>query len=189
MKKAEIIEVIPSKKIIVGEAKAPVTLMMFGDYESEASSRANEVVKEVLAAYPQEVNFIFRHFPLVKVHQKAHKAAEAALAAAQEGKFWEMHNELFAHRRNLGTISLKGHAREAGVQSKRFLDDLINSLYGAYIQDDLKEGIALGVNDIPALFINGERFKGEITFKEVSTAVKASLQNVDKKGKGTKKAA
>jgi len=189
MKKPEIIEVIPSKKIIVGEAKAPVTLMMFGDYESEASAKANEVVKEILAAYPQEVKFIFRHFPLVKVHQKAHKAAEAALAAAQEGKFWEMHNELFAHRRNLGTISLKGHAREAGVQSKRFLDDLINSLYGAYIQDDLKEGIALGVKDIPVLFINGERFNGEVTFKAISAAVKASLQNGGAKGKGAKKAA
>jgi protein-disulfide isomerase len=189
MKKPEIVEVIPSKKIIVGEAKAPVTIMMFGDYESEASARANEVIKEILLAYPQEVKFIFRHFPLVKVHQKAHKAAEASLAAAQEGKFWEMHNELFANRRNLGTISLKSHAREAGVQSKKFLDELVNSHYGAYVQDDLKEGIALGVKDIPALFINGQRFNSEITFKNVSAAVKALLQNGGAKGKGTKKAA
>ena len=187
MKKAEIVEVIPSKKIIVGESKAPVTLMVFGDYESEASAKANEVVKEVLAAFPQEVKFTFRHFPLVKVHQKAHKAAEASLAAAQEGKFWEMHNELYANRRNLGTISLKGHAREAGVKSKKFLDELVNSHYGAYVQDDLKEGITLGVNDVPAFFINGERLKGEITFKLVSTAIKAALQS--KAAKGATKAA
>src|SRR5215217_7660651 len=114
MKKAEIIEVIPSKKIVVGDKNAPVTLLQFGDYESEACAEAHQVVKEILEAFPQEVKFIFRHYPLLKVHQKAHKAAEASLAAAQEGKFWEMHNELFANRRNLGTISLKGHAREAG---------------------------------------------------------------------------
>src|SRR5947209_6972586 len=181
MKKAEIIEVIPSKKIIVGEAKAPITLMMFGDYESEATGKANEVVKEILAAFPQEVKFTFRHFPLVMVHQKAHKAAEASLAAAQEGKFWEMHNELFANRRSLGTISLKGHAREVGVKSKKLLDELVNSHYGAYVQDDLKEGIDLGVKDVPAFFINGKRFEGEVTFKILSTAIKTALQNKDSK--------
>ncbi len=187
MKKAEIVEVIPSKKIIVGEPKAPITLMVFGDYESEASAKANEVVKEILAAFPQEVKFTFRHFPLVKIHQKAHKAAEASLAAAQEGKFWEMHNELYAHRRTLGTISLKGHAREAGVKSKKFLDELVNSHYGAYIQDDLKEGIRLGVNDVPAFFINGEQYKGEVAFKQVSAAIKAALSSIN--AKGTTKAA
>lgn len=189
MKKAEIVEVIPSKKIVVGESKAPVTLMMFGDYESEASAKANEVVKEILAAFPQEVKFIFRHFPLVKIHQKAHKAAEASLAAAQEGKFWEMHNELFANRRNLGTISLKSHAREAGVKSKKFLDELVNSHYGAYVQDDLKEGITLGVKDVPAFFINRDRFKGDVTFEGLSAAIKATLQNKESKGKGAQKAA
>ncbi|MGI8635976.1 MAG: DsbA family protein, partial [Segetibacter sp.] len=92
MKKAEIVEVIPSKKILVGEKDAPVTLMEFGDYESEACAKANEVVKKIMLAFPGKVNFIFRHFPLLKLHQKAHKAAEASLAAAQEGKFWDMHN-------------------------------------------------------------------------------------------------
>src|SRR6478672_4385527 len=181
MKKAEVAEVIPSKKIVVGEPKAPVTLMMFGDYESEASAKANEIVKEVLAAFPQEVKFIFRHFPLVKVHQKAHKAAEASLAAAQEGKFWEMHNELFANRRSLGTISLKGHAREAGVKSKKFLEELINGYYGIYIQDDLKEGIQLGVTDIPAFFLNGKRFEQEPTFENLSNQINNLLGNTKQK--------
>ncbi len=117
MKKAEIVEVIPSKKIVVGDKDAPITLMQFGDYESDACAQANEVVKALLEAFPQEVKFIFRHYPLLKIHQKAHKAAEASLAAAQEGKFWEMHNELFSHQHSLGVISLKGHARDVGVKS------------------------------------------------------------------------
>ena len=115
MKKPEIIEVVPTRKIFVGDANAPITIMQFGDYESEACATANEVVKAVLEAFPQEVKFNFRHFPLLKFHQKAHKAAEASLAAAQEGMFWEMHNELFANRHSLGVISLKRHARDAGV--------------------------------------------------------------------------
>jgi protein-disulfide isomerase len=176
MKKVEIVEVIPSNKIVVGDPKASITLMMFGDYESTASAKANEVVKEILEKFPQEVNFIFRHFPLVRVHQKAHKAAEASLAAGQEGKFWEMHNELFANRHSLGTISLKGHARDVGVKSKKFLDELISSHYGVYVQDDLKEGIKLGVTDIPALFINRKRFEEEPTFENLQTAIKVFLQ-------------
>ena len=64
MKKAEVVEVIPSKKIVVGEPKAPITLMKFGDYESEATAKANEVVKQILEAFPQDVKFIFRHFLL-----------------------------------------------------------------------------------------------------------------------------
>lgn len=184
MKKAEVIEVIPSKKIIVGEKNAPITLMQFGDYESEACIKAHAVVKEILEAFPKQVNFIFRHFPLLKIHQKAHKAAEASLAAAQEGRFWEMHNELLANKHSLGVISLKGHAREAGVKSKRFLDELINGFYGVYVQDDLKEGIKLGVTDVPAFFINGVKYTGEINVKALTAQIKKQLQE-----KGLKKAA
>jgi len=189
MKKIEIIDVIPSKKIIVGDKKAAITLMMFGDYESEACARAHEVVKELLEKFPQDVKFIFRHFPLLKVHQKAHKAAEASLAAAQEGKFWEMHNELFNNRHSLGVISLKGHARDAGVKSKKFLDELINGFYGIYVQDDLKEGIKLGVTDIPAFFINGKRYNGEFSIKALDAYVRNMLQNDEVKMKGAKKVA
>lgn len=175
MKKAEIVEVIPSKKIVVGNKDAAVTLVMFGDYESEACAHAHEAVKALLEAYPQDVKFIFRHFPLLQVHQKSHKAAEASLAAAQEGKFWEMHNELYTNRHSLGVISLKGHARDVGVKSKKFLDELIAGYYGVYVQDDLREGIKLGIKDIPAFFINGELFTGTPDFKGLNAKVKALL--------------
>lgn len=181
MKKAEVVEVIPSRKIFVGNTSAPVTLMMFGDYESEACGRAHAVVVELLEAFPAEVRFNFRHFPLLKVHQKAHKAAEASLAAAQEGKFWEMHNELFANRYSLGVISLKGHAREAGVKSKKFLDELINGYYGLYVQDDLRTGIEMGVTDVPTFFINNKRYEGAINFKALSAAIKAEIPQNSKK--------
>jgi protein-disulfide isomerase len=173
----EVIPVIPPKEIIVGDATAPVTLMMFGDYESEATAKANEVVKELLENYKGRIKFIFRHFPLTRIHQKAHKAAEAAIGAAQEGKFWEMHQQLFAHRQSLGMISLKSYARDAGVQDKKFLENLMNSNWGWFVQDDLKDGLKLGVTDIPALFINGERFEKEPTRKNVTTHLDALLKS------------
>ena len=174
--KKEIIPVIPSKQIIVGNPSAKVKLVLFGDYESEETAQATLVVKQLLEDYKDEINFVFRHFPLTKVHQKAHKAAEAAIGAGQEGRFWEMHQILFGHRRNLGVISLKSYAREAGVKDKRFLDHLINSDWGVYVQDDLREGIDLGIREIPVLFINGEWFEKELTLKNIKTRIDSLLK-------------
>jgi protein-disulfide isomerase len=126
--------------------------------------------------FKDRVNFNFRHFPLVKIHQRAHKAAEAAIAAAQEGKFFEMHEMLLNNRRHLGTITLKSYAKEIGITNKSFLNDLINSKYGWFVQDDLKEGIALGVRDVPAFFINGEKLEGAITLKSLTAYINDALK-------------
>jgi protein-disulfide isomerase len=159
----EKVPIIPSKDVVVGEASAPVTLIMFGDYESEATAKANAVVTKLLEEYSGKIKLIYRHFPLTRIHQKAHKAAEAAIGAAQEGKFWEMHQHLIRNRQHLGVISLKSYAREVGVKDKRFLERLINSEYGWFVQDDLRDGLRLGIEDVPAFFINGELFDKEPT--------------------------
>jgi protein-disulfide isomerase len=172
----EVIPVIPSKDIVIGEASAPVTLVMFGDYESEATARANKVVIQLLEEYSGKINFVFRHFPMTRIHQKAHKAAEAAIGAAQEGKFWEMHQYLFANPKNLGVISLKSHAREVGVVDKKFLDHLINSDWGWFVQDDLRAGLELGITDIPALFVNDVLFEKELTLKNLELHINALLK-------------
>ena len=116
----------------------------------------------------------------MKVHQRALKAGEAAVATAQEGKFWEMHNILFANRKNLGTTSLKLHSKEAGVSSKRFLDDLVNATFGWQVQGDLKEGIDRGVKDVPTFFVNGERVN-KPTYDELKKAIDAALRKTKKK--------
>ena len=114
------------------------------------------------------------------MHQRALKAGEAAVATAQEGKFWEMHNILFANRKNLGTTSLKLHSKEAGVSSKRFLDDLVNATFGWQVQGDLKEGIDRGVKDVPTFFVNGERVN-KPTYDELKKAIDAALRKTKKK--------
>ena len=179
--KKEIEEIIEPKDIFVGKKDAPVTLMEFGEYENEDCAKANEVVKQLLEEYEGKIRFNFRHFPLTLIHQRSMKAGEASVAAAQEGKFWEMHNILFNNRRALGTTSLKLHSKEAGVNNKKFLDDLVNGVYGWQVQDDLKEGIDRGVKDIPAFFINGERFVGKPTFANLSSAIDSALKKTKKK--------
>ncbi|GAC1426619.1 MAG: DsbA family protein [Flavisolibacter sp.] len=169
----DIVEIIEPKKIFVGNKNAPVTIMEYFDYESEACAKANQVVVELLETFPEKIKFTFRHFPLLNMHQKALKAAEASIAAVQEGKFWEMHNAIFANRRHLGVFNLKTYAREVGITNKKFLDDLMNGIYGLYVQADLKEGIKLGVNSVPVFFINGKRFEQDPSFKNLSAYIKS----------------
>ncbi|HEY8398909.1 MAG TPA: thioredoxin domain-containing protein [Flavihumibacter sp.] len=157
------VEIIEPKTIWIGSEKAPLRLVMYGDYESEACARAQEAIDRILEKYPDQVRFQYRHFPLTKVHQYAHKAAEAAVAAVQEGRFWEMHRLLFAHRKRLGSISLKEYAREAGLKDKNLIPKLVDSVYGWTVRADLLEGVEKGVREVPAIFINDEMYQGKLT--------------------------
>ena len=87
-----------------------------------------------------------------------------------------MHEKLLANRRNLGTISLKTYAKEIGITSKAFLDQLINGKYAWSVQDDLDEGLRLGVREIPAFFINGEKLEGPVTTENISQKIEAELK-------------
>jgi len=182
--KKDDVVIIEPKEMFVGKKDAPVTLMEFGEYENEDCAKANEVVKQLLEEYEGKIRFQFRHFPLTLIHQRSLKASESVVAAGQEGKFWEMHNILFNNRRSLGTTSLKLHSKEAGVKNKKFLDELVNGVYGWQVQDDLKEGLNRGVKDIPAFFINDVPFTGRPTFANLSAAIDAALKKTKKKPVG-----
>ena len=187
-KKDDVI-IIEPREMFVGNIDAPVTLMEFGEYESEECAKVNEVVKQLLEEYEGKIRFQFRHFPLTLIHQRSLKASESAVAAGQEGKFWEMHNVLFSNRRNLGTTSLKLHSKEAGVHNKKFLDELVNGVYGWQVQDDLKEGINRGVKEIPAFFINDVPFTLKPTFSNLSAALDLAIKKTKSKSTTKKPAA
>ena len=187
-KKDDII-IIEPKEMFVGNKEALVTLIEFGEYESEECARVNEIVKQLLEEYDGKIRFQFRHFPLTMIHQRSLKASESAVAAGQEGKFWEMHNVLFANRRNLGTTSLKLHSKEAGIRNKKFLDDLVNGVYGWQVQDDIKEGHNRGVKEIPAFFINDVPLTLKPTFANLSAAIDAALKKSKSKTAAKKPAA
>lgn len=169
--------IIAPKEVIVGDPEAKVLIVEYGDYESSDTAKIHDVMSHLLETYKGKVKYNFRHFPMTRIHQRSFKAAEAAIGAAQEGKFWEMHNVLLQHQRNLGTISLKGYARDAGVTAKHFLEDLMNSKYGWYVRDDQAQAVEAGVTEVPAIFINGERFEGKPTFQNLSASVEQALKS------------
>jgi protein-disulfide isomerase len=184
----EVVIIIKPTEMFVGNEKASVTLMEWGEYESEECAKVNEVVKQVLEKYGDKIRFQFRHFPLTKIHQRSLKASESAVAAGQTGKFWEMHNILFQNRRNLGTTSLKLYSREAGISDKNFLDNLVNGTYGWQVQDDIKEGLARGVKEPPVFFVNDELVTLKPTLENLSKAIDNALKKSKKKPAAKKRA-
>src|SRR5207237_10727922 len=101
--KNQIIEIIPQKSIWKGDKQAPVSIVLYGDYESDACAKANNVINQLMEEFEGKLKYNYRHFPLTQIHQKAQKAAEAAVDAVQEGKFWEMHEVLFQRKMSCGT--------------------------------------------------------------------------------------
>ena len=178
--KNKAIDIIPTKNFWVGDQHAVVSLVEFGDYESEECAAAHEVVRKLMENYEGKLKFNFMHFPQTKIHQKAHKAAEASVAAAQHGKFWEMHDLLFRNRRSLGTISLREYAREAGVTDKNFIPHLVDSVFGWTVREDVLEAVALNVREVPAFFINGERYTGKLDYAGMARSIDSVLTKSDK---------
>lgn len=170
--------VILPKDVLIGHPQAPLTLTEYGDYECETALHNDLIVRDVLQRYPGMVNFNYRHFPLTRIHQKAHKAAEAAIAAAQAGKFPQMHDMLLHNRRNLGAASLTCYARELGIGGLHFLDALVTGRYGQYVQGDLATGLKLGIKEAPAFFLNGTKLEGRVTVKNLCDQIEVMLKQL-----------
>src|SRR6185295_517597 len=138
----------PSK----GPANAPVTIVEFSDFQCPFCSRLTPTLKQVEQKYGDKVRLVFSQYPL-PFHQNAQKAAEASLCAADQGKFWEMHDAMFAHQDALGVDQLKAKAAELGLNAEQFNSCLDSGKTAATVQADMKEGSAAGVNGTPAMFI------------------------------------
>jgi protein-disulfide isomerase len=120
------------------------------------------------------VKLVFRHFPL-SFHANAAKAAEAAMCADDQGKFWEMHRVLFANQQKLGIEDLKAHAATLGLDTAKFNACLDGGGKKAYVDADLKAGAEAGVTGTPAFFINGKMLSGALPFAEFKKVIDAEL--------------
>ncbi len=145
----------PSK----GPASAPVTIVEFSDFECPYCVRAQESLKEVLAAYPGKIRLVYRDYPL-PMHAKAPKAAEAAHCAGDQGKYWEMHDQLFANHQKLDVPDLKDHARAVGLDAAKFDECLDSGAKAKEVEKHQKAGEDAGVTGTPAFFINGRPLHG-----------------------------
>jgi protein-disulfide isomerase len=159
---------------VKGPRDAPVVLVEYGDYECPYCLNAWPVVKEVRRRLGDRMAFVFRHFPQSSVHPHASVAAQAAEAAAAQGKFWEMHDLLFANQEELGTIDLTHLALELGLEVYRFQSSIESEGNVRRIREDFTGGVKSGVQGTPTFFINGCRYEGEIDVESLVAAVNAA---------------
>ena len=136
-----------------GNPDAPVTIVEFSDFQCPYCQIAQATVKELLEKYKGKVRLGFRDLPLRQIHPQAQLAAEASRCAAEQGKFWEYHDLLFAGQK-LDTAGLTAHAGNAGLDVERFEGCLKSEKYTPMIENDLQMGMKAGVTGTPAFFIN-----------------------------------
>lgn len=154
-----------------GSASASVTLVEYGDYECPSCGEAYPIVKQLQERMGDRLRFVFRNFPLAQMHPHAEHAAEAAEAAAEENRFWEIHDTLYEHQHALSDADLTGYMRAHGLDAARFATDLREHRYAARVREDFASGVRSGVNGTPTFFINGARHDGAYNFDELLAAV------------------
>jgi protein-disulfide isomerase len=157
-----------------GPANAPVTIVEYSDFECPFCSRVGPILKQVEDQYQGRVRIAFKHSPL-PFHSKAPLASKAALAAGEQGKFWEMHDKLFANQKALERDSLIAHARDLGLDMGRFEKDLENPRYDEQIKRDTAEGQQNGASGTPTFFINGRQLVGAQPFDAFKKVIDEEL--------------
>src|SRR5918993_6005186 len=135
------------------------------------SSRSREGLRRRLG---DRLRFVFRVFPLTRIHAHAQAAAEAAEAAAAQGQFWEMHDRLFEAHRKLEDADLRRYAEEVGLDIERFEKEMEDHTHAARVREDLKSGLSSGVPGTPTFFINGVRHDGPNDFETLLAALEAT---------------
>ena len=158
-----------------GTANAPIEMIEFSDFQCPYCQRAHATVERVLATYGDRIRFVYRHYPLPG-HPAAKPAAEASECAKEQGKFWPFHDRLFANPTKLGDADLKAHAAAVGVDVAAFNACFDSHKYQAIVDEDAKDGEAVGVNGTPAFYINGRMISGAQPFEVFKKLIDDELQ-------------
>lgn len=164
-------DVDPGRDHIRGPVDAPVTLIEYGDFECGYCGEAAPVIDRLLEQLDGELRFVFRHLPLTDVHPNAQAAAEAAEAAADQGRFWEMHDVLIANPDALAPLDLFRHASAVGLDLDSFADDMRRRRHAGRVAEDVRSADASGVSGTPTFFINGRRHQGLYDIDTLARAI------------------
>ena len=156
-----------------GPAGVPLTLVEYGDYQCPYCGAAYPVVKRLQKTLGKKLRFVFRNFPLIQAHPYALIAAEAAEAAALQGKFWEMHDLLFEQQAHLKPDIISLWAKTIGVNLEKFEDNIKQGVVEKRIKEDRQSGIRSGVNGTPTFFINGTRYDGPTDYDSLLAALES----------------
>jgi len=157
-----------------GPTDSKVHIVEFSDFQCPYCSRSAAAVGEIKEKYGDKVHFVFRQFPL-SFHSQAHLAAQAALAANQQGKFWPYHDKLFANQQALGRENLEAYAKELKLDMPKFNKALDDGAFKSAVDTDLKLGSEVSVSGTPTMFLNGKRISNPTDAAVISKAIEEAL--------------
>lgn len=158
-----------------GPATAKVTIVEWSDFQCPFCSQAKDLIHQILDAYPKDVRFVFKNYPL-PFHQQAMPAAKAAVAAGKQGKFFEMHDKLFENQRALAPEKYVEFATALGLDVDKFKKDSESPEVAAQITQEMKEAGDVGVRGTPSFFINGKQPAGR-SFELYKSIIDEELKN------------
>ena len=161
---------------VLGPQAARITIVEFSDFQCPYCAAAVPQINAILKAYPSQVKLIFKQFPL-EIHSQADLAAAAAVAAQKQGKFWALHDAMFANRNDLSRTNLLLLAKQAGLDMKRFETDIDSTEVRETVVRDVQDGNRAGVEGTPTIFINGQRYNGPITMDTLKPILDAELKH------------
>ena len=159
---------------VLGPADAPVTLVEYGDFECPFCGRSYPAVRRIRDELRDRLRFVFRHFPRPE-HSHARHAAQAAEAASAQGRFWEMHDQMFEHQDALSDSDLAHYAARIGLDVAQFQRDLTSHASVERVQRDIQSGAHSDVHGTPTFFINGVKHEGPDTFEDLMNAIQQQL--------------
>ncbi len=159
-----------------GPDNAPITLVEFTDFQCPYCAMATPQLQAILKAYPKDVRLFFKQFPL-DIHSQAAFAAAASVAAQKQGKFWEMHDALFASHNDLRRPTVLALASAIGLDMKRFEADVDSPEVRKAVAHDTEDGNSIGVMSTPTIFIDGQHYNGNIKLEILKPILDAELKH------------
>ena len=159
-----------------GPSGAVVTIVEFADFQCPFCRQMAPVLEQALKRYPDTLRLVYKNYPLTEIHPDAMHAAQAAMCADQQGKFWEMYDALFSPGAELAIPALRATAVRVGLESNKFEDCVRGKAADGPIQDEMLEGRALAVAGTPALFVNGRLIPGTVTLDALSAMIDDELR-------------
>jgi protein-disulfide isomerase len=158
----------------IGPAGAPVTIVEFCDFQCPSCAQLSPTLRRLAADFPGEVRVVFRDFPLDS-HPDADRAAEAASCAGEQGRYWQMHDVLYANRADLSDPALRRYALASGADVDRFMTCFNSGRQAAEWREDRADGTAYGVTATPTFFVNGLAVEGVPTYAELAQLVRQEM--------------
>lgn len=165
---------------IKGPANAKVTIVEWSDFQCPACKAYAPVVNTIALMYPNDVRIVYKHFPLKSIHLRAEIAARASAAASIQGSFWEMADKLFAGQdiwsKERGTETFEKYAKELGLNTDKFKQDLESDASKKIVDDDYNQGLDLGLNSTPTFYVNGKKIQNPDSVDAFKAIIESELK-------------